>query len=227
MAYLEAQEFFHRPLPKKKKRLKHFTTHSELFRPAHRDRSTAMIQCSPGGSLSNGNVGEDDLVFRTYAQWYTTEIYEPPKRNVRVPSAHARACVFETHGCCHELAWKCLRRCIRAQVCRLDITKGALWRTQWWCRGADFNRIMSTDRRDSTELFRVNAPPTPERKLLMETGQLPLAHAPLDWTLCFLYGCHFRFFLFLSFFSNSYDSPLVFLSLSFLRLRRISRDYKS
>lgn len=128
MAYLEAQEFFHRPLPKKKKRLKHFTTHSELFRPAHRDRSTAMIQCSPGGSLSNGNVGEDGLVFRTYAQWYTTE-YEPPKRNVRVPSAHARACVFETHGCCHELAWKCLRRCIRAQVCRLDITKGALWRT--------------------------------------------------------------------------------------------------
>lgn len=92
--------------------------------------------------------------------------------------------------------------------------KGCIMKdTQWWCRGADFNRIMSTDRRDSTELFRVNAPPTPERKLLMETGQLPLAHAPLDWTLCFLYGSHFRFFLFLSFFSNSYDSPLVFLSL--------------
>lgn len=92
--------------------------------------------------------------------------------------------------------------------------KGCIMKdTQWWCRGADFNRIMSTDRRDSTELFRVNAPPTPERKLLMETGQLPLAHAPLDWTLCFLYGSHFRFFLFLYFFSNSYDSPLVFLSL--------------
>lgn len=33
---------------------------------------------------------------------------------------------------------------------------------------ADFNRITSTDRRDSPELFRVNAPSTPEHAPLME-----------------------------------------------------------
>lgn len=106
--------------------------------------------------------------------------------------------------------------------------KGCIMKdTQWWCRGADFNRIMSTDRRDSTELFRVNAPPTPERKLLMETGQLPLSRTHrLIGRFAFYTVPTFAFFFSFPFFLIR-TILRSFFSLSFLRLRRISRDYKS
>lgn len=165
-----------------------------------------MIQWSPGGSVAPSLMGRRSRVSTNtiYARWYNaTHQSENCLRVCACACVRARNARSIEHGCCHELAWKCLRRCIRAQVCRFDITKGALWRTQWWCIGADFNRIMSTDRRDSTELFRVNAPPTPERKLLMETGQLPLAHAPRVRVnlivVCFL-RLPFSLFSFLFFF---------------------------